>query len=359
MSESMIIDPRPLEVFKEKTFSEYKKREVYSTLFKCIEQGKVEDACYWATECIVSGYSIELYDKLFLLNSKLTHINSPNLPAFLWRRFKTFEKTYNHISQKEKNKLIHLRNTSDVRNNIMDIIVTITMAPKQNRHDKLPKINESSDFLFHNIKNKLTATMQLLPSHIIRFTDPEELKIIMNEIFFHLKNKNGGYEQAIYWICWLLQWEKKNKKEKRKFEIEERNIHTVKSQYCKDIIWLVWEIIFEETNLREENIKQQIKSLFSYFRNDFTTGKRNSRLIILYHSIGYLTLPLDWNIPIRTNKTLFLVTQCNIHKMFLLKKEKEVKHYTEIQKPKKIKGKLKEIIEDRMNQLNEIDQIIF
>ena len=45
--------------------------------------------------------------------------------------------------------------------------------------------------------------------------------------------------------------------------------------------------------------------------------------------------------------------------MFLLKKEKEVKHYTEIQKPKKIKGKLKEIIEDRMNQLNEIDQIIF
>ena len=114
MSESMIIDPRPLEAFKEKTFSEYKKREVLSTLFKSIEQGKVEDACYWATECIVSGYSIELYEKLFLLNSKLTHINSPNLPAFLWRRLKTFEKTYNHISQKEKNKLIHLRNTSDV-----------------------------------------------------------------------------------------------------------------------------------------------------------------------------------------------------------------------------------------------------
>ena len=48
-----------------------------------------------------------------------------------------------------------------------------------------------------------------------------------------------------------------------------------------------------------------------------------------------------------------------IYKMFLIKKQKEVTHYTEIQKPKKLKGELNEIIEDRMNQLKAIDDIMF
>ena len=34
------------------------------TLFKSIESGKIEDACYWVTECIISGYTIEIFDKL-------------------------------------------------------------------------------------------------------------------------------------------------------------------------------------------------------------------------------------------------------------------------------------------------------
>ena len=50
--------------------------------------------------------------------------------------------------------------------------------------------------------------MQILPSHIIRFTDPEELKIIMNEFLFHLKNVNGGYENAIYWVSHNTQKQK-------------------------------------------------------------------------------------------------------------------------------------------------------
>ena len=52
--------------------------------------------------------------------------------------------------------------------------------------------------------------MQILPSSIIKFTDPDELKIIMNEFYFHLKNKNGGYYDACYWVAWLIHWEKMN-----------------------------------------------------------------------------------------------------------------------------------------------------
>ena len=45
-SDYLIIDPRPLEAFKDKTFSDFKKRDVYNTLFKCIDEGILEEACY-------------------------------------------------------------------------------------------------------------------------------------------------------------------------------------------------------------------------------------------------------------------------------------------------------------------------
>ena len=41
--------------------------------------------------------------------------------------------------------------------------------------------------------------LSVLPGHIIKFTDPEELRVIMNE-FLILKNNLGGYDKCIYWI---------------------------------------------------------------------------------------------------------------------------------------------------------------
>ena len=157
----------------------------------------------------------------------------------------------------------------------------------------------------------------------------------MNEFLFHLKNVNGGYENACYWIAWLIHWEKINKKKKIKFEIEERNINEVNPKYCKDCIWLLWEVIFNECNQRADNIKIQIQSLYYFFRYEYTTGKRNHRLSLIYHAIGYLTLPIKMNIPIRKNKNIYLQTQCNINLMFKGKKNNEIKHYISLPKPKK------------------------
>ena len=235
----------------------------------------------------------------------------------------------------------------------------MTISPKTKRYDKYPKIDESKDFQFVMIKEKLNATMNLLPSHIIKFTDPEELRIIMNEIFFNLKNQLGGYDRCIYWVLWLIKWEKKNKKDKKKYEIEERTISGVHKKYCKDIIWLVWNIILEETLLRDDNIKKQKQSLYNLFRYEYTGGKRNSRLPIIYHSIGYLTLPINFKVEIRKNKNTFIQTQCNINMMFKGKKIKEQKKYTAPpQKNKKIIGINKEISNDKMNIIQQMDELL-
>jgi len=355
--EFIIIDPRPLEAFKDKTFSDFKKRDVLNKLFKCIDEGKIEESCYWITECICSGYSIELVEKLILHSSKINHINSPLLPEYLWRRYITFLSSYDHIGKKEKDQLIHLRNTQNVRNILFDLVTTITLSPRSKRFDKYPKVKDD-DFQYTNIQNKLKATMQILPSHIIRFTDPEELRIIMNEFLFHLKNRNGGYTDAIYWVAWLIHWEKINKKKKITFEIECRDISEVNPKHCKDPIWLIWEIIFYECSERSENIKIQIQSLYRLFRQDYSCGKRNSRLSLIYHCIGYLTYPINFNIPIRKDKNIFIQTQCNVNLMFKAKKGNEVKTYTPPpEKVKKATGSAKEIALSKFNTLLDIDEL--
>ena len=73
--------------FKTKTFSNYAKKDVIKALNNSILNGLIEESCYWITECICSGYSIELFEKLVILSSKIVHINSPNLPQYLWRRY--------------------------------------------------------------------------------------------------------------------------------------------------------------------------------------------------------------------------------------------------------------------------------
>jgi len=355
--EFVIIDPRPLVAFKDKTFSDFKKRDVITKLFKCIEEGKVEESCYWVTECICSGYSQELIEKLILHSSKINHINSPKLPEYLWRRHTTFLSSYDHIGRKEREQLIHLRNTQSVRNCLFDLVVTITLSPRSKRFDKYPKVTDDH-FQYSSIQNKLVATMQILPSHLLRFTDPEELRIIMNEFFFHLKNALGGYENACYWVAWLIHWEKMNKKKKIKFEIECRDINEVNPKYCKDCIWLLWEIIFYECSERSEDIKLQVQSLYRFFRHDYTCGKRNSRLPLLYHAIGYLTLPIQFRIPIRKDNNILIQTQCNVNLMFKAKKNNEVKNY--IPPPEKIKnivGSEKEIAISKFNTLLDIDEL--
>ena len=360
MGDSIITDPRPLEAFKEKSFSDFKKREVYSILFKSIETRKIENACYWITECIVSGYILDIVDKLIIFNSKIIHINSPNLPLYLYRKYTIFLKSINHLTKKEKHKHIHLRNTDTIRNYLFDLVVILCLAPKNKRYDKYPKIDQELDFQFSTIQKKMNASMQLLPSSIIRYTDPEELRIILNELFFNLKIELGGYEKSSYWISWILQWEKKNKKDKKCFEIEERKIENVNPKYCKDVIWILWEVILEETKLRNENIQNQIFSLYGLFKTNYTNGKKNSRLPFLYHSIGLLTLPIKMNIPIIRDEDFHLLLQscCNCNKMFKNKKEKEVKDYKPPPpKPKQNKGIQYEISKDKLNFFTEIDSM--
>ena len=139
------------------------------------------------------------------------------------------------ILKNKKNLIIHFRNNPVIRNLFFDIVSVITLSPKTKRYDKYPKINEETEFQFESIKRRLHAQCNYCPDILFKFTDPEELRVVVNEIMFHFKNINSGYENCAYWIAWIFQWEKKNKRMKCKFEIDERDIKDVKKSYRKDI----------------------------------------------------------------------------------------------------------------------------
>ncbi len=357
-----INDLRELDHFKTKTFSGFKKTDVMNTIFKSIESKKIESACHWMTECIISGYSLQLWEKLILFGSKIIHINNPQLPLYLYKKNKIFNNQLKHLNlKKNKNDILLLRNSQMIRNLFSDIITTLSTSSKTKRYDKYPKINEDTDFNFYDIQKRLCAEMNILPDGIIQFNDPNELKIIVNEIFTLLKNQQFGYERSCYWILWLVKWETLHKKKKLPYTIEYRDIPNIPKKYQNNFIWIIWEIILKEVQLRKDkNIEKQIKCLYELFKYNYTNGKRTSKLPLIFNSIGYLTHKINFNTPIRNDYHIFIQVQCNVNKLFADKKLHEINndHLIEKIKKKPKKQKInKEILNDKITLFNDIDNI--
>ena len=119
---------------------------------------------------------------------------------------------------------------------------------------------------------------------------------------------------------------------------------------------------------KNKNITKQIKSLFSLYTLNYTIGKRNTRLPILFNAVAYLTNVVKFSIPIRPDHILLIQVQGNVNKMFMAKKVHEEKTVTmDISKVPKNKNKNKkkslekvnvEIIQDKINIFNEVDSLI-
>ena len=355
----LINDERPIDAFKKVTFSGYKKSDVISSVLKSIESNKIEAACHWATECIISGYTVQLWEKIINLSCKIIHRNNPKLPLYLYKKNIIF---HNQLSLLKKAPVLLLRNSQMIRNLFFDVISTVSSSSRKKRYDLFKKLNDTEDFKYENIQKQLCSKMNILPDHIIHFTDPPELRVFLNEIYTMTKNKQFGYEKCCYWVQWLLRWEALHKKKDDPWNISERDVQNVDKKYRANIIWVFWNIIFEEVkNRKDTNIEQQIKCLYALFTHNYTQGKRNNRLPLLYFAFGYLTSDNSFNIPIRCNEKIFIQVQSNVNKMFAAKKVHEKNN--EIIIPKLSKKELQkqnfnvEIMDNKINEFNMVDTL--
>ncbi len=355
-----IIDTRT--DFSKSTFSGYKKRDVYNVLYKSMDTKKVENSCHWITECICSSYIEESWNNLLLYGFKTVNINNPTLPNFLYKQNMIF---YNIYDSMEKNGVYNLKNNQIIRNLFFSIVTILTLSSKTKRYDKYPRF-KPMDFDFDTIQKRLTANVNLLPSDFIRFEEPEELKIIMNEIYFHLKNKIGGYEKSLYWILWILEWEKRNIKANNSWKIDCRDVD-VKAKFTADLIWIVWNVILLEANNRNMFIKRQIKSLYELYKFQFNLRKRNKRLPYIIQCVCYLTHTINETIPLISDKLIYIQTGINNNTMFQSKKINEKNDIIKDKlKPSEKKPQSQKIVEKKMEKektkskldiFNELDKI--
>ena len=115
----------------------------------------------------------------------------------------------------------------------------------------------------------------------------------------------------------------------------------------------------------DRNITKQILSLFSLFKCNYTSGKRNSRIPIIFYAIGFLTHTINFNQTIRCDYKIFIQVQSNVNKMFLSKKISEIKETQNIEiikeknKKKKYKDNIHiEISQNKINDFNQLDSLI-
>lgn len=284
--EYYINDFRKAADFKKVTFSGYQKTDVLSALQKSILDNKVEEACHWAGEMLVSGHLMECWDRLILIHSKNINVANPNLPFYLWSRFVQAIQ----IIQDEKyhgEKSLNLRNNQECRNHLTDIVTIMTLSPK-NKIKNVPKVT-NEDFRLDYFEGKLEAKNINLLEKIIKHNDPSEINIVVNELSFQMTARTGNLDKALYWLNWILEWEKLNIKKSDGFNCAIRVRKYIKPQYHHDIIWMIWDVIFQEASIRSnDELNKQLIGLFKLFKYNFTSPGKRKKTPLIIHAIDLL-----------------------------------------------------------------------
>ena len=75
------------------------------------------------------------------------------------------------------------------------------------------------------------------------------LIILILGLLNYIKCYNKNINKALYWLNWILEWEKINSKKYGKYECGARVINGVDGKYYKDVVWLIWDMINKIKNI--------------------------------------------------------------------------------------------------------------
>lgn len=328
-------DYRGVNQFKKATYNGYQKGDVFKALENSIYEGKIEESCHWGLELLVSGHLEELWEKLIIINSKLINLGNPKLSSFLWSRYSDAFQLFSPNQENDPNLRLNLRNNQETRNRIVEVITIMTLSIK----NKLPNNTriKTEDFKVESFRNHLSTTDTKLISQIIIDDDPNEIKIVANEIanlihfditydVYNDKEIEIKIKKLIYWLSWILEWEKVNIKKYNDFPCGLRQRKYVKPQFYRNVVWLLWDIIIQETSARgSDQMIQQIYALFKIFRYNFNLSSKKRKIPIIIHAIIMLVSDIKWSIPfIQPNeKRLVIQAMANVNFLFLEYKQTE------------------------------------
>ena len=259
MNQIEITDKRKDSEFKSISFSKFKKSDAKKELLRCLLSSKIENAQYWTAELICAGHFLYLWEIIFLFMSKNIHIGNPKLAIYIIMRLTNFKDImFNGYSED----MIKMRNNNKIRKLFAEIICVLCFSKKKNSYD-VPKVKET-DFDFFSLTNKLSAKNKKLGYNIFKNDDPNEIFVAVNEFAWNIHHKIKDNYKANYWLEWILEYNKLCKKKKIK-KICYRRKYPVDDKFQKEMIWIIWDIIYEEA----KKSKNRIRKNYGWFNRNF------------------------------------------------------------------------------------------
>ena len=308
-NEYLIIDKRTAKQFSKITFSKYMLKDVTAALSKSLMSCKLEEAMNWSVELLISGYIEKFWDKILTIGIKNVNINNPNLGYFLYTRYSKY------IDLSKKYDSLAIRNSQCSRNLVAEVCFTVCNSLKT-KSISFAKIKEN-DFNMSYLESKVLANDPDIVKDKLKYGDPCEAKMILNEFNYCLINKK--YELCVYWLSWIFDWEKRNTKKDKMYICGVREIQNVDKKYYTNLSWLVWEIILKEgVKTNNEFLNKQIQSLYKLYKFNFKSSNKGKKAPIFLYAIKYFTDNYHYGKDINNYNILVQVT-LNINNLFFEK----------------------------------------
>ena len=137
---------------KQKTYSGYKKSQVWTSLQKELLKNNMDQALNWFVELVLSGQSIQLFDKLVMFFMKEINIANPNLPSYLLSEYIKFTEIINILDCDHQ----IIANHQVIRNHLCEIVSILCLSNKQKIIKNIKFKND--EFTPNTIRNKIEAS---------------------------------------------------------------------------------------------------------------------------------------------------------------------------------------------------------
>jgi len=324
MSSIIIEDSRTRNQFKSISFSGYKKQSVCKELCKAVMNKKIEDSLHWTSELICSGHFLDLWECILGIMSANIHIGNPRLSLYILKRYNTFRELV--LSGYQENELL-LRNNEIIRILFSEIVFILCYSRKKHALQTIKISLEELELT--NITHLFTADNILYVNSVFTQYDPKELFIPLNELAYNLTKSVRSSHNTSYWLEWILAYEKKCKKDKRKLVCKSRSHVPVHESFHCDVIWIIWDIIFHASETLSNTHQSIIESLYRLYCIRFSLSSKQKRKLIIYNVFLILCEKVDCALPIIQSSTPFSEIKKGIPKIYQSLKKHEI-HDTDI-----------------------------
>lgn len=261
------------------------KNEVLKLLVRSLNQRDIKNSINYSIELHISGYFDNVLAKLS--NHYFNEINLAQPKGFIYLEqfIKYYNGKYNYTLK--KNHPLTIVNDIRIRNFMCFFIPLCCLS----NHKKLPKLNNINDIDFDlkkKKKNLISRNLSLVQKYIHK-DDPKEIIIPLSEICNLLdKTSIVDREQTIiYWLSWLIAYEKKY--HINGLLVNFRSVPGVDSKYCRDFIWIIWDILLDSC---PKEFKSIVNSLYSIFKDKFTKTSKKSKQYLLITTIFLCVNPV-------------------------------------------------------------------